>query len=284
MKGLVIKKQASGFDVKNAQNTLFVCTAQKKLKEHGIFVGDNVEFDEKTKNIVKVLPRKNKLVRPPVANLDKLVILITHTPAPDFLLLDKMLLFCEVNNIKPIICHSKSDLDTSNLKYLQNTYGKFYDVVELSSITRVGVEKLITLVKKSICAVAGQSGVGKSALLNAITGKNVATEGELSTKILRGKQTTRHSELFEISKNTYLADTAGFSSLDEAYLPILPEDLAKYYPDFVALLPNCKFSTCTHLHEPNCAVKDAVDNKKIDSGRYARYQLIYEALKNKENY
>lgn len=279
MKGLVTKKQANKFWVENKQT--FVCTAQKKLKSNGIFVGDFVEFDEKESQILKLLPRKNKLLRPPVANIDALIILITSAPQPDFYLLDKLLLFCGVNGIEPIICHSKSDLEKSHAQELKNAYGKHFVVLEISSKNKVGIENLISCIEGKTSALAGQSGVGKSALLNALTDGKSAVEGELSAKIERGKNTTRHSQLFKIKENTFVADTAGFSSLDETYLPISAEELAKYYPEFVEQLPNCKFSTCTHTHEPDCAVLKALKNNEIDKERYNRYLQILENLKQK---
>lgn len=279
MKGLVTKKQANKFWVENKET--FVCTAQKKLKSNGIFVGDFVEFDEKESQILKLLPRKNKLLRPPVANIDALVILITSAPQPDFYLLDKLLLFCGVNGIQPIICHSKSDLEKSYIDELKNAYGKHFVVLEISSKRKLGLEKLISNLEGKTCALAGQSGVGKSALLNALTDGKSAIEGELSAKIERGKNTTRHSQLFKIKENTFVADTAGFSSLDETYLPIKAEELAKYYPEFVELLPKCKFSTCTHTHEPDCAVLKAIKDNQISQDRYNRYIQILENLKQK---
>ena len=277
MKGLVTKKQANKFWVES--NQTFVCTAQKKLKANGIFVGDFVEFDEKESQILKLLPRKNKLLRPPVANIDALIILITSAPQPDFYLLDKLLLFCGVNGIEPIICHSKADLEKSYIATLKTAYGKHFAIFEISSKSKLGIESLISYLEGKTSALAGQYGVGKSALLNALTDGKSAVEGELSAKIERGKNTTRHSQLFKIKENTFVADTAGFSSLDETYLPITAEELAKYYPEFIELLPNCKFSTCTHTHEPDCAVKEAIKAGQIDKNRYARYKVLLQSIK-----
>ena len=278
MKGQVIKKKANAFWV-YAENQTFVCTAQKKMKTYGVFVGDFVEFDQQQKQILRLLPRKNKLLRPPLANLDALVILITSAPAPDFYLLDKMILFCKASGIEPIICHSKTDLESDWVEYLHRAYGKHFEIVEVSAHKGAGIDNLLALLQGKTCAFAGQSGVGKSALINAIVGNGAAVEGELSSKIERGKNTTRHTELFEIAHNTFLADTAGFSSLDETFLPINADELGRYYPEFVELAPKCKFSTCTHLHEPDCAIKKALESGEIDKGRYERYQTIYDNLK-----
>lgn len=278
MTGLVTKKQANSFCVDFNGNT-FVCTAQKKLKENGIFVGDHVQFDADLKQIIRVLPRKNKLLRPPLANLDTLIILVSSQPAPDFLLLDKMLLFCAKSGITPIICHSKTDLGTTHLKYLNSAYASHFKVVDISVANKCGINNLQKLLVGKVCALAGQSGVGKSALINALVGENQAQVGELSAKILRGKNTTRHAQLFALANNTFLADTAGFSSLDEKFLGINAQDIASFYPEFLALAPHCKFKPCTHTHEPNCAVKLALENGKIEKMRYARYLTIYENLK-----
>lgn len=279
MIGLVVKKQANHFTI-DAKNQSYVCTARGNLKKDGVFVGDNVEFLENEKQIVKVLERKNKLLRPPLANLDSLVILITTSPIPDFYLLDKLILFCEVNDITPIICHSKTDLGNTYIDYIKKVYGKYYQICAISSFENIGITELKTLIQGKISAVAGQSGVGKSALLNAIIGENISIVGDLSSKIERGKQTTRHSQLFKIANNTYLADTAGFSSLDEKFLPITAKELPYYYKDFITYLPKCKFKSCTHTNEPDCAVKNAIKSGEIDKKRYERYLTIYQNLKN----
>lgn len=279
MIGVVVKKKANAFWVA-FENQTVVCTAQKKLKENGIFVGDRVEFDLDQKQIMALSKRKNKLLRPPVANIDCLIIVVTTSPMADFYLLDKLLLFCAQEGIEPIICHSKTDLDNNIAKYLEKVYGKHFKVAKVSSKTAKGIDELKNLICGKICAFAGQSGVGKSALINALTNGAAAEVGELSLKIERGKNTTRHAELFKVEENTFVADTAGFSSLDERFLKIKAEELNKYYPEFLALLPNCKFSSCTHLHEPDCAVLKALKEEKLDLGRYDRYKLIYNTIKN----
>ena len=281
MVGRVIKKEANSFLVDiGAEN--IICTSQKKLKTNGVYVGDRVEVDEKAKQILKTLPRTNKLLRPPLVNLDKLFILITSVPQPDYYLLDKLILFCKVNSIQPIICHSKTDLGESGVKYLEKAYGKHFVVKSFSSLKSRGISEIKDQLKNSVSAVAGQSGVGKSALLNALLGENIAVVGDLSKKIERGVNTTRHSRLYEIFENSYLADTAGFSSLDETFLPLKAEELAYYYPEFIENVSNCRFSSCTHTVEPNCAVKAAVEQNKIDLGRYERYLMIFENLKQKK--
>lgn len=280
MKGLVVKKQSTTFVV-DVGNELISCFSRGKNKENGIFVGDVVEVNVKEKNITKLYERKNKLIRPPLANLDNLLILVTSSPNPDFLLLDKLLIFCAVNGIKPIICHSKSDLGSGYCEYVDKVYGKFYNTVVFSSLQGKGLEQIKNKIKGTTSAVAGQSGVGKSALLNALLGEQIAVVGELSEKIERGKNTTRHTQLYKLAPNTYLADTAGFSALEEKFLPISAEELPYYYPDFIAQLPDCKFSSCSHTVEPDCAVIKCVESGEIDKARYERYLQIFAGLKEK---
>lgn len=277
-KGLITKKMSDKFWVKTAQN-LFVCTAKGILKSNGIFVGENVEFNTQTMNIEKVLPRKNQLIRPPLVNLDQLFVLVADKPQPDFLMLDKLLLFCKVYDITPIICYTKIDKSTKFEQYIESVYGKFYKTVFVSAHKTINLENIKLLLKNKISAFAGQSGVGKSALLNALFGNKKTLEGMLSAKISRGKNTTRHCELFEFEPNSYIADTPGFSSLDEKLLPIEYWELPYYYPDFLEFLKNCKYKSCTHTNEQDCGIKKAVESGQIDFSRYERYQAIYKNLK-----
>lgn len=282
MKGLVLKKLSDKFlvDVSGEKRLVF---ARGNLKKRGgVFVGDTVEIDAKNNQIEKVYPRKNKLIRPPICNLDNLFIVLASTPAPDFLMLDKLILFCKVNDITPIICHSKSDTQSQVFDYLMRVYGKHFDIVDTSAKTQKGIGTVKQFLRGKTSAFAGQSGVGKSALLNAIFGENLAVEGELSGKIERGKNTTRHTQLYEFEKASFVADTAGFSSLDEAYLPLKKSELPYYYPDFLEFLPQCKFKSCVHIGEQICGVKTAVENGQIDRGRYERYKEIFAGLKNLE--
>lgn len=283
MKGLIVKSLSDKFCVYgNSQK--YLCTSKKNLKAKKLLVGDNVEFDEKEKHITNLFQRKNRLIRPPIANLDKLFICVSDIPEVDYLLLDKLLVFCEVNDIKPIICYTKQDLSSNNKEYLQKVYEPIYKVIFVSSTQNIGIEDVKAELKNSISAFAGQSGVGKSALINAIFQKNKSNEGLLSTRIQRGKNTTRNAELFEIDKNSFIADTAGFSSLDEMFLKIPYEDLSRFYPDFLKYMQDCKFNSCVHINESVCGVKSAVSKNLIDKARYERYLSIYENLKNSKKY
>lgn len=284
-KGIVIKKISNNFWVE-LNSKIYICTARGKLKESGVFVGDNVILNTETLNIEKILERKNLLIRPPLANLEQMIIVLAFAPKPDYLMLDKLLLFCEINDINPVICLNKIEINKEEIKYIKKVYSKFYSVLELSAHKKINIDKLKKILNNKISAFAGQSGVGKSALINSLFDEIKAVEGYLSTKILRGKNTTRHCELFKISKNSYIADTPGFSSLDESLLKISYRDLSKYYPDFLLFLNDCKFNSCLHLKETECAVKKAVNSKLIDKERFKRYTIIMENLKkvNDERY
>ena len=273
MKGLVVKKNAGLFDVETP-NGILSLKALGNLKKEGIFVGDRVEFEEV---ITKVEPRKNKLIRPPLANLNRLFIVVASTPKPDFVLVDKLILYCLVSGVEPIIVVNKSDIiDKTFASEVKNIYNKVVPVIFTSAI-QADIEELKKQIK-GVCAFAGQSAVGKSSLINAIFGE-VTVVGELSKKVERGKQTTRLTCLYKLGEG-YIADTAGFSLLDATLvLPIEPAELSKYYPDFIDSLKNCKFRSCTHETKGNCAVIDDVKTGKINKTRYQNYLKILSEIK-----
>lgn len=275
MIGVVTKKNADKFLVEN--NWL---TGRGNLKTEGVFVGDVVEYDENV--ILKVLPRKNLLIRPPMANLDKMFIVIAPSPKPDFLLVDKLLIYCEINDIQPIICVNKCDLIDKNLENLiKTTYSSVAKVIFVSAL-QDNIESL----KQEIigtCAFAGQSAVGKSSLINSLLGGQVEVVGELAKKTERGKQTTRLVTLYKFSDG-FIADTAGFSKLDERLLKIEERKLTDYYPDFKKYIEQCPFVSCTHIKENECVLRQAVKSGKVSQMRYDNYQKIYQALKEIKHY
>lgn len=277
-KGIVIKKISNKFWVESGSE-IYICTARGNLKQRGIFVGDDVVFNAETLNIEEILKRKNLLIRPPLANLEQMIIVLAFAPKPDYFMLDKLLLFCEINDIKPVICLNKIEISKDEIEYIKKVYSNFYSVLELSAHEKINIGILKKLLSNKISAFAGQSGVGKSALINSIFDETKAVEGYLSTKILRGKNTTRHCELFKISKNSYIADTPGFSALNESLLEISYRDLPRYYPDFLVFADDCKFNSCLHLKETECAVKKALNSNLIDKERFKRYTIIMENLK-----
>ena len=279
MTGIVYKIMADKFWVKSNNLTL-CCTAKKILKNDNIFVGDNVEFNEEEKNITKVLQRKCLLIRPPLANIDKLIIVITCVPKPDYLMLDKLILFALSYGIKPAIVVNKTDLGNEVNEYIKKVYTNVVDkVFSTNTISGDGVYSLKEYMKNSLCAFAGQSAVGKSALINKLMKNYSSKVGELSKKNQKGKNTTRHCEIF-FDDNIMIVDTAGFNSLDEKLLNIAYYELPYYYKDFLGYLEKCKYKSCAHYNEKvqDCAVKNAVINNKIDKNRFLRYKEIYKNL------
>lgn len=277
-KGVVTKKLANKFWVKTDKDIICL-EARGNLKKDNIFVGDKVEFQNNC--IEKVEERKNKLIRPPITNIDSLIIVIAPLPKPDYLCLDKMILFCKLNNIEPIICCNKQDLNGFNevFEYTNKVYGKHYKVIKTSA--KKNVNELIDVLQNKISGFAGQSAVGKSALIKKLLPNETVVSGEMSEKIGRGKNTTRHCELFTLNTRSFIVDTAGFSSLDERLLDIPYFELGYYYPDFLDYLEGCKYKSCEHYKESvnECSVKTAVKQGFLDRERYDRYILILKSLK-----
>ncbi len=274
MKGLVIKKNAGLYDIDTGKIVATI-KALGNVKKHGLYVGDYVEF---TEVITKVEERKNLLIRPPLANLDKLFIVASSIPKPDFVLIDKLIVYSLVKGIEPIIVINKTDIMD---ECLQSEIKSIYkDAVKMIFVSaekgEVGdLKKEI----KGITAFAGQSAVGKSSLINALLGKEQAEVGDLSKKVERGKQTTRMTCLYRCDKG-YIADTAGFSLLDATLvLPITPQELGRYYPDFLKYLQNCKFRSCLHEISGNCGIIEGVRQGKINKIRYESYLKILSELK-----
>ena len=270
MRGLILKKNADKFTVE-LNGKPFVMSA-RNLKKDGIFVGDKVEC--KNDVIEKVLERKNILVRPPLANVDTMIIVVAKEPKIDFLLVDKLLVFCTVKGIKPILCINKSDLSESFVRDVEKIYKDVVDIVSISTLDKsvLNLKKYI----KGVTALAGQSAVGKSSIINALLGKEIAVIGDFSKKVMRGKQTTRLVELYDLGNENYLADTAGFSKLSEELLIVNENELKDYYPDFIKYAHMCKYKSCQHLKLVDCGVVKAVSDGKISKIRYENYKhLIY---------
>lgn len=285
MKGIVIKKLADDFWVMcNNENKVYKCKSRGTLKSKGVFIGDNVEFfyDNGIYIITRIEKRKNFLIRPPVANIDQLIIVIAHIPKPDYMLVDKLLLFSYFYNIEPIILVNKQDVSDEENKYVEFTYSKFVKTIFASAKSGFNIELLKNTLKNKISAFAGQSAVGKSALINLIFKNQLANEGNLSVKLNRGKNTTRHSEIYCFD-NIMIADTSGFTSLNEKLLDIPYYELPYYYPDYNEHKLDCKYSSCTHTKEPvkDCKIKQLVENKILDKNRHIRYDKIYETLQKK---
>ncbi len=276
MKGLVIKKNAGLYDIDTGKEVITI-KASGNVKKQGLYVGDRVEFDEV---ITSTLERKNKLIRPPLANLDKLFIVASLVPKPDFVLIDKLIVYSLVNGIEPILVINKTDIMEKDCQEeIKNIYKDAVKVI-LVSAEEGEVEELKNEIS-GISAFAGQSAVGKSSLINALLGKEKAEVGSLSKKVERGKQTTRMTCLYKCSSG-YIADTAGFSLLDATLvLPISPQELGRYYPDFLKYLQNCKFRSCLHEISGNCGIIEGVNKGKINRTRYESYLKILSELKGK---
>ena len=273
MNGLILKKNADKFTVE-LNGKPFVMSA-RNLKKDGIFVGDKVEC--KNDVIEKVLERKNILIRPPLANVDTMIIVVAMEPKPDFLLVDKLLVFCMVKGIKPILCINKSDLSESFVKDVEKIYKDVVDIVSISTLDK-SVLNLKNYIK-GVTALAGQSAVGKSSIINALLGKEIAVVGDFSKKVMRGKQTTRLVELYDLGNENYLADTAGFSKLSEELLIVNENELKDYYPDFIKYAHMCKYKSCQHLKLDDCGVVKAVSDGKISKIRYENYKILRENIK-----
>lgn len=277
MRGIVTTKNAGLFTVESGGN-LYNLPASGKTKEHGLFVGDEVEFEGA---ITSILPRKNLLIRPPMANVDKLFIVICPLPKPDFVLVDKIIIYSYLNDIEPILVINKTDrADENFIREVEKSYN-FLKIIKVCA--QNGDILPLKCEINGICAFAGQSAVGKSSLINALTGNGDAEVGELSKKIERGKQTTRIVSLYKF-ENGYLADTAGFSMLDLAFVSSLKkEELSSYYPDFLNARALCKYRSCLHRHG-DCGVIAKVKSGEISALRYNNYLKILDELEKSEKF
>lgn len=270
-----------------SENNIIECEPNGKVKKSKFYVGDFVELEENkygSKYIVtSVLDRINNLVRPPIANLDQLFILISKVPKTDYLLIDKLIIYCAVNNIVPFLVINKKDLYTEQeLESIRQEYaGVVADIIIVSAKEKIGIEYLKECLKGKVSAFSGQSAVGKSTLINAIDSDLKLSTNGLSKKISRGKHTTRHSEIFVINDDILIADTPGFSMLD-LQLDIDYKELSRYYSDFAMYL-ECKYSNCDHtnLKDKDCCVARAVLDNKININRYNRYVELYKIMKEK---
>lgn len=292
MQGKIIKGIAGFYYVQAADFGIYECRAKGIFRKDRIkpLVGDNVEMtvlDEQAflGNIDEILPRKNALIRPAVANIDQALVIFAATkPKPNLNLLDRFLVAMEKQSVNTVICFNKKDLcQDANLENLAKNYEKSGCTVLFSSaFCEEGIESLRDVLKGKTTAVAGPSGVGKSSLVNLLVPKAGMEIGEISRKIDRGCHTTRHSELFCIDEDTFIFDTPGFSSL--AVWDMEKEELKDYFPEFEPYTGQCRFLGCTHTHEPGCVVKDAVEDGVISRTRYDNYLEMYQELKEKKKY
>ncbi len=262
------------------------CEPTGNVKKAKIMVGDYVELDENkygNKYIAsKIFPRNNALVRPPIANLDQLFIIFSKVPKTDYLLVDKLIVYCKANNIDPYIVVNKIDLyqDDEIVDIRSQYIDAVADIILVSGKEGKGIDELKSCLVGKLSAFAGQSAVGKSTILNSINPKLMLQTNGLSRKISRGKHTTRHSEIY-VMDDIKIADTPGFSMLD-LDVNMDPEDLWKYYKEFDNL-PPCKYTNCDHtnLKDKDCTIASMVNDSRINKDRYNRYVLLYQKLKEK---
>ena len=286
-----IVKALAGFYYVMDQDQIFQCRGRGNFRKRKVnpLVGDWVEYESTNKTdgyIMDVKERKNELVRPPIANVDQ-AILVFSAVQPDFspLLLDRFLVHIEANDILPVICVSKMDLveETSEYEKIQIYIEKYrdlgYEVIPTSTKTDDSLEMFYPLFKDKLTVFAGQSGVGKSSLLNAINPELMLETNEISTHLGRGKHTTRHVELI-LFGNGLVADTPGFSSLD--FLNIEAEELSEYFPEMNARRGDCKFRGCSHTSEPKCAVRASVETGEIPDFRYEHYVSFLQEIKDQK--
>ena len=292
MRGKIIKGIAGFYYIYAEDGQVYECKAKGIFRKDNQkpLVGDNVEIsildeNEKEGSVTAILPRKNSLIRPAVANVDQaFVIFAMENPKPNYMLLDRFLIMMEQQGIPAVVCFNKKDLGTEEeLDFLYRTYTQCgYRVILSSALKGEGISEIHEILRGKTTVVAGPSGVGKSSLTNSLQGEIEMETGEISKKLKRGKHTTRHSQVIPVGEDTFLVDTPGFSSL---YLTDMEEqELKNYFPEFREYEEECRFQGCRHIHEPGCAVKEALEANKISRLRYEDYLALHQELKEKRRY
>jgi ribosome biogenesis GTPase len=292
MQGKIVKGIAGFYYVYAEDGNTYECKAKGIFRKQNIkpLVGDDVELErlegqDLKGNIISLLPRKSQLIRPAVANIDQAMVIFAITkPEPNLNLLDRFLIMMQQQNLTTTICFSKSDIATEaekeNLRQAYEACG--CKVLFISSHKEEGVEEVKALLEGKTTTLAGPSGVGKSTLINYLCPNADMEVGEISKKIARGKNTTRHTQIFAINPQSFILDTPGFSSLN--LFELEKEELHFYYPEFEQYESECRFRGCAHISEPDCGVKKARAEGKISEIRYHNYELLYEELKNQRKY
>ncbi len=278
--GMILRAQSGFYDVCSGPDRIR-CQARGRFRKEGItpLVGDCVvvEADADRGTITEILPRKNAFARPAVANIDSLVMVVSAAvPVTDPYLIDRVTVRCEKSRCEVMLAVNKCDLDPAGeLREIYRNTG--YRLFPVSAATGEGVDGLRQALAGKVCCFTGNSGVGKSSLLNALDTDLSLPTGEISRKLSRGKHTTRHVELFSLGAGTLAGDTPGFSSFGEDLQALRPEELAGLFPEFRPYLGQCRFDDCTHRSEPGCAVRQAVPGM-IHTSRYTSYLRLYAEL------
>lgn len=267
-------------------NEIIECTSRGifKEKDEKPVVGDFVKVDINENTIVELCTRNSYVKRPKIANITQLILVISaKKPNPDLLMLDKQLAFAEFLKIKPIIIINKIDLDSKIADQIEEIYAKIgYQVIKTNAKEiKDNMETIRGVLKDNVSAFSGNSGVGKSTLINGIFEDMITQEGEVSHKNKKGKNTTTSVKLYKIEDNTYIADTPGFSTFDIYEIPY--KELFKYFKDIFKYANNCEYQDCTHIKEKQCNVKKEIENN-IAQTRYNNYVKIYEELKDREEH
>ena len=278
--GRIIRSLSGFYDVQTDTGVI-TCRGRGSLRRTGDspLTGDMVEISvEKGKGMVeRILPRKNRFVRPAVANVDALVVFAANTnPVTEPFLIDRVAAIAGDQEVPVYLCINKCDLDpaTDLVRIYQNAG---FSVIRASAETGEGVDALRQLLEGKLTAFTGNTGVGKSSMLNALCPELSLATGEVSEKLGRGRHTTRHVELYHLGGDTYVADTPGFSSFDTEQMDVLLKENLQYtFPDFAAYLGNCQFHDCSHRAEPGCCVRKAAEAGKLEKSRYESYLRLYE--------
>lgn len=275
----VIRIKKGKYTVRNDADEERECFAKGslKIKSDGILTGDFVKTENDV--IVGVLPRKNRLERPFVANVDAVAIVVADPPSPDFYLLDKLLASCFLSGVEAVIVVNKTDLSDDNPKKIIEQYSAAAKIFLVSALTGDGTQEFSEFLKRKTVVFTGQSAVGKTTLMNTLFGKDYKI-GDVSEKTQRGRQTTTSATIVKAG-DVEVVDTPGFTAFD---LSVKYTDLAKGYAEFVKYERLCRFSDCSHIGEPDCGVKEAANNGEINRSRYSRYAEIYKELKDGKKY
>jgi ribosome biogenesis GTPase len=278
--GIIIKR-IGGFCYVLASNQVYTCKPRGRLRQGAkdILPGDRVLFQRELGVVEEILPRRVQLIRPPIANVDQVVIVFAgREPTIDFMLLDRLLVTVAAQDLGLVICFNKSDLARDPRSNLYREIG--YPTIYTSTVTGEGIDELQAHLEGKISCLAGPSGVGKSSLLNAIIPGAQLQTAKISQKMKRGRHTTRSVELLRLPNGGLVADTPGFSQLSLHHLE--RERLAHYFPEMGPLIPHCRFSGCLHDQEPDCAVRAAVEREELSPDRYDHYLAFLEEIREYE--
>jgi ribosome biogenesis GTPase len=283
MQGKIISNISNLYYIE-ANEKIYTCNARGKLKDEGIVVGDIVDFNEDENIIEKIEKRDNYIKRPKISNITQIVcVLSAKNPKPDLLMLDKQLAYAEYVGIKAAIVINKIDLDKKKVEEIKEIYKNIgYPIVETNAKEKEGIDGLNKILENNISVFAGNSGVGKSTLLNSIFGKELTKSGLISNKNKKGKNTTTNIALYKIKENEYIADTPGFSTFDIS--EIESDKLAEYFKEFKQYIKDCEYIGCRHIKEENCGIKNALQKGEISESRYQNFIKIYENLRDKEEH